>query len=234
MILGRAFFVNPSDSVAVIAANASAIPYFKSGLKGLARSMPTSGALDLVAKDLGVHFFEVPTGKIFSWYLRRFIAIQRTCTNLITSLIWRVEVFWKFDGCRSAVYLRRRKFRNWIWSHSREGWCMGCLRYNTPFTTPFSSLPSYNPFYSSCLCLPWYIHIAWLSILASRNTDSSKPFVRIETIVREHWAKYGRNYFSRYDYEEVSNKVEFFTPPYTSYLILLLLYIHRKKVKFTW
>jgi len=67
MILGRAFFVNPSDSVALIAANASAIPYFHSGLKGLARSMPTSGALDRVAKGLNVDFFEVPTGWKFFW-----------------------------------------------------------------------------------------------------------------------------------------------------------------------
>ena len=65
MILGQhAFFVNPSDSVAVIAANANVIPYFKkSGLKGLARSMPTSAALDKVAEKLKVKSFEVPTGE---------------------------------------------------------------------------------------------------------------------------------------------------------------------------
>jgi phosphoglucomutase len=63
MILGDHFFVTPSDSVALIAANAQqAIPYFKSGLKGLARSMPTSGALDSVATKLNLPFFEVPTG----------------------------------------------------------------------------------------------------------------------------------------------------------------------------
>lgn len=63
MILGNHFFVTPSDSVALIAANAQqAIPYFKAGLKGLARSMPTSGALDSVAKKLNLPFFEVPTG----------------------------------------------------------------------------------------------------------------------------------------------------------------------------
>ncbi|XP_024385198.1 phosphoglucomutase, chloroplastic [Physcomitrium patens] len=63
MILGDHFFVTPSDSVAVIAANAQqSIPYFSSGLKGLARSMPTSGALDSVAKKLDLPFFEVPTG----------------------------------------------------------------------------------------------------------------------------------------------------------------------------
>jgi phosphoglucomutase len=60
MILGRRFFVTPSDSVAIIAANAqAAIPYFQSGPKGLARSMPTSGALDRVADKLNVPFFEV-------------------------------------------------------------------------------------------------------------------------------------------------------------------------------
>ncbi|CAN6727852.1 unnamed protein product [Malus baccata var. baccata] len=63
MVLGKRFFVTPSDSVAIIAANAvEAIPYFKTGLKGVARSMPTSAALDVVAKHLNLKFFEVPTG----------------------------------------------------------------------------------------------------------------------------------------------------------------------------
>ncbi|XP_019249947.1 PREDICTED: phosphoglucomutase, cytoplasmic-like isoform X1 [Nicotiana attenuata] len=63
MILGKRFFVTPSDSVAIIAANAvEAIPYFSGGLKGVARSMPTSAALDVVAKSLNLKFYEVPTG----------------------------------------------------------------------------------------------------------------------------------------------------------------------------
>lgn len=63
MIYGKGAFVTPSDSVAVIADWAQkAIPYFKSGIKGLARSMPTSGAIDIVAKDKGLEVFEVPTG----------------------------------------------------------------------------------------------------------------------------------------------------------------------------
>ncbi|KAL8533466.1 hypothetical protein ACS0TY_009744 [Phlomoides rotata] len=63
MVLGKRFFVTPSDSVAIIAANAvQAIPYFSGGLKGVARSMPTSAALDVVAKNLNLKFFEVPTG----------------------------------------------------------------------------------------------------------------------------------------------------------------------------
>lgn len=64
MVLGKRFFVTPSDSVAVIAANAEAIPFFASagGLKGVARSMPTSAALDRVAEKRGLRLFEVPTG----------------------------------------------------------------------------------------------------------------------------------------------------------------------------
>ena len=63
MVLGSRFFVTPSDSVAIIAAHAkAAIPYFKHGLKGVARSMPTSAALDRVAAALDVECYEVPTG----------------------------------------------------------------------------------------------------------------------------------------------------------------------------
>lgn len=63
MIYGKGAFVTPSDSVAIIADWAEkCIPYFKSGVKGLARSMPTSGAIDLVAKKQGLEVFEVPTG----------------------------------------------------------------------------------------------------------------------------------------------------------------------------
>ena len=63
MIVGKNVFVNPSDSVAVIASYAHIIPYFKdSGLKGLARSMPTSASIDNVANALGIPIYEVPTG----------------------------------------------------------------------------------------------------------------------------------------------------------------------------
>jgi len=63
MILGDRFFVTPSDSVAVIVANYELIPYLKdSGMKGAARSMPTSGALDRVTKKLGLDVYETPTG----------------------------------------------------------------------------------------------------------------------------------------------------------------------------
>merc|ERR1712238_580877 len=62
MILSSGFFVSPSDSLAILVASAELIPQFKDGLKGCARSMPTSGALDIVAKARGYPCFEVPTG----------------------------------------------------------------------------------------------------------------------------------------------------------------------------
>merc|ERR1712190_714277 len=62
MILSSQFFVSPSDSLAMIVANSDLIPQFKGGLNGCARSMPTSGALDLVAAKKGLKCFEVPTG----------------------------------------------------------------------------------------------------------------------------------------------------------------------------
>ncbi len=62
LILGRGFFVSPSDSVAILAANAHLVPGYRQGLKGVARSMPTSRALDRVAERLGIRCYETPTG----------------------------------------------------------------------------------------------------------------------------------------------------------------------------
>lgn len=62
MVLGNGFFVTPSDSVAVIVANYRDIPYLSQGISGAARSMPTSGALDMVTKKLGIDLYETPTG----------------------------------------------------------------------------------------------------------------------------------------------------------------------------
>jgi phosphoglucomutase len=62
MVLGANFFVTPSDSIAIIAANHKDIPYLSSGITGAARSMPTSAALDQVMKDMDLPIFEVPTG----------------------------------------------------------------------------------------------------------------------------------------------------------------------------
>ncbi|CAA6664800.1 unnamed protein product [Spirodela intermedia] len=142
MILGKRFFVTPSDSVAIIAANAvKAIPYFNSGLKGVARSMPTSAALDVVAKNLNLKFFEVPTG-------------------------------WKFFG-----------------NLMDAGVCSVCGE---------------ESFGTGRRTESWAV-LAWLSILAYRNKDNvdGDKLVTVQDIVEEHWATYGRHYYTRYDYENV-------------------------------
>lgn len=62
MVLGKGFFVTPSDSVAVMVANYKCIPYLKDGISGASRSMPTSGALDKVTEKLQIGNYETPTG----------------------------------------------------------------------------------------------------------------------------------------------------------------------------
>jgi phosphoglucomutase len=149
MILGARFFVSPADSVAVIAANAAeCIPYFSGGLKGVARSMPTSGALDRVAADLGVPFAEVPTG-------------------------------WKFFG-----------------NLMDAGRCSVCGEES--FGTGSDHVREKDGL--------WAV-LAWLSILAVKNRATPiGQLVGVDAIVKAHWAKYGRNFFSRYDYEGVASE----------------------------
>ncbi|XP_020220949.1 phosphoglucomutase, cytoplasmic [Cajanus cajan] len=146
MILGKRFFVTPSDSVAIIAANAvESIPYFSAGLKGVARSMPTSAALDVVAKHLNLKFFEVPTG-------------------------------WKFFG-----------------NLMDAGLCSVCGEES--FGTGSDHIREKDGI--------WAV-LAWLSILAYKNKDTLEDkLVTVEDIVRQHWATYGRHYYTRYDYENV-------------------------------
>ncbi|KAL2615012.1 hypothetical protein AAZV13_08G040700 [Glycine max] len=146
MVLGKRFFVTPSDSVAIIAANAvEAIPYFSAGLKGVARSMPTSAALDVVAKHLNLKFFEVPTG-------------------------------WKFFG-----------------NLMDAGLCSVCGEES--FGTGSDHIREKDGI--------WAV-LAWLSILAYKNKDKLEDkLVTVEDIVRQHWATYGRHYYTRYDYENV-------------------------------
>ncbi|KMZ74697.1 Phosphoglucosamine mutase [Zostera marina] len=148
MILGKRFFVTPSDSVAIIAANAvQAIPYFSSGLKGVARSMPTSAALDVVAKNLNLKFFEVPTG-------------------------------WKFFG-----------------NLMDAGMCSVCGEES--FGTGSDHIREKDGI--------WAV-LAWLSIIAYKNKDNDGgKLVTVEDIVLQHWATYGRHYYTRYDYENVDS-----------------------------
>ncbi|KAI7857622.1 hypothetical protein BDC45DRAFT_435520 [Circinella umbellata] len=147
MVIGKDAFVTPSDSVAIIAHYAKeAIPYFqKTGVKGLARSMPTSQALDLVAKKQGLEYFEVPTG-------------------------------WKFFG-----------------NLMDAGRCSVCGEES--FGTGSDHIREKDGL--------WAI-IAWLNILAYVNKKN--PGSGVKDILQSHYQIYGRNFFSRYDYEEVDGK----------------------------
>ncbi|KAK9973344.1 hypothetical protein ABG768_024080 [Culter alburnus] len=141
MVLGKhGFFVNPSDSVAVIGANITSIPYFqKTGVKGLARSMPTSGALDKVAKALKMPLYESPTG-------------------------------WKYFGN--------------LMDAGKLSLCG-----EESFGTGSDHIREKDGL--------WAV-LSWLSILATRKQS-------VEDIMKEHWQRFGRNFFTRYDYEEVDS-----------------------------
>ncbi len=135
MILGKHFFVTPSDSLALLAANATLVSGYKQGLAGVARSMPTSAAVDRVALALNIPCFETPTG-------------------------------WKFFGNlmdAGKVTLCGEESFGTGSNHVREKDGLWAVLF-------------------------------WLNIVAVRKQS-------VESIVREHWAKYGRNFYSRYDYE---------------------------------
>ncbi len=137
MILGKRFFVTPSDSLAILAANAHLVPGYAQGLAGIARSMPTSAAVDRVAEALGVPCYETPTG-------------------------------WKFFGNlmdAGKVTLCGEESFGTGSSHIREKDGLWAVLF-------------------------------WLNILAVRKQP-------VETIVREHWARFGRNVYSRHDYEDI-------------------------------
>ncbi len=137
LIIGRGLFVTPSDSLALLAANAHLAPGYAKGLAGVARSMPTSGAVDLVAKKLGIACYETPTG-------------------------------WKFFGNlldAGLITLCGEESAGTGSNHVREKDGV------------------------------WAV-LLWLNILAKRRQS-------VKQIVEEHWASYGRNYYSRHDYEEV-------------------------------
>lgn len=137
MVIGKRFFVTPSDSLAVIAANASVAPGYAGGLAGIARSMPTSQAPDRVAADLGIDSFETPTG----W---KFFA------NLLDA--GRVTLCGEESFGTGSNHVREK---DGLWAV-----------------------------------------LFWLNILAARK----KP---VADIVEAHWRKYGRNFYSRHDYEGI-------------------------------
>ncbi len=145
MILGQGCFVNPSDSLAVITANTNCVPGYRHGIAGVARSMPTSSAVDFVASALNIPCFETPTGwKFFGNLLD---------SNLIT--ICGEESF----GTGS--------------NHVREKDGLWAVLY-------------------------------WLQILAVKNCS-------VLELMQNHWKQYGRNYYSRHDYEaipsDIANKI---------------------------
>jgi len=137
LIIGRGIFVTPSDSLALLAANATVAPAYKKGLAGIARSMPTSGAADRVAEKLGIGIYETPTG-------------------------------WKFFG----NLLDAGKAT--ICGEESAGTGSNHVREKDGL---------------------WAV-LLWLSILAARGES-------VKEIVTKHWASFGRNYYSRHDYEEV-------------------------------
>ncbi len=143
MILGNNFFVTPSDSLAIIAANAALIPAYRQGLAGVARSMPTSGAVDRVAKKLNIPCYETPTG-------------------------------WKFFGNlmdADKVTLCGEESFGTGSNHVREKdglWAVLC----------------------------------WLNIIAAKQKISGQK-ISVEQIVKAHWAEFGRNVYSRHDYEAI-------------------------------
>ncbi len=137
MVVGKGMFVTPSDSLAIIAANATVAPGYKRGIAGIARSMPTSAAADRVAEKLGIGMYETPTG-------------------------------WKFFGnlldAGKATVCGEESFGTGS-DHVREKDGLWAVLF-------------------------------WLNILAARKQG-------VAEIVKAHWAEYGRNYYSRHDYEEV-------------------------------
>ncbi|MGF1493738.1 MAG: alpha-D-glucose phosphate-specific phosphoglucomutase [Microcoleaceae cyanobacterium] len=139
MILGRNFFVNPSDSLAVLTANAHLVPGYKSGLAGVARSMPTAQAVDRVAEKLGIQCYETPTG-------------------------------WKFFGNlldADKITLCGEESFGTGSNHVREKDGLWAVLF-------------------------------WLNVIAARGES-------VEQITKSHWQTYGRNYYSRHDYEAVES-----------------------------
>ena len=140
MILGTRCFVNPSDSLAVLTANATLAPGYGDGLAGVARSMPTSAAADVVAKDLGLPCFETPTGwKFFG--------------NLLDA--GRITLCGEESFGTGSDHIREK---DGLWAV-----------------------------------------LFWLQILARRREPVSQ-------IMAEHWARFGRHYYSRHDYEAIASE----------------------------
>jgi phosphoglucomutase len=139
LILGRNIFVTPSDSLAALAANAHLAPGYAQGLKGIARSMPTSAAADRVAHALGLPLHETPTG-------------------------------WKFFGNLLDAGMAT------ICGEESAGTGSDHVREKDGL---------------------WAV-LLWLNILAVRRESMAD-------IMAAHWARFGRNYYARHDYEGIDS-----------------------------
>ena len=139
LIIGRGIFITPSDSLAMLAANAHRAPGYAAGLKGIARSMPTSAAADRVAAALGIPAFETPTG-------------------------------WKFFGNLLDAGMAT------ICGEESAGTGSDHVREKDGL---------------------WAV-LLWLNILAATGRS-------VQDIARDHWARFGRNYYARHDYEGVDS-----------------------------
>ena len=149
IIFGPRMLVSPSDSLAVITNNAEIIKSLSRNgpLKGVARSMPTSGAVDRVAKKKNLKCYEVPTGwKFFG--------------NLLDD--GRISLCGEESFGTGSDHIREK---DGVWA---------------------------------ILC--------WLSILAQKNKDNKGKLIGIPEIMEEHWKCYGRDYYCRYDYEDLNNE----------------------------
>jgi phosphoglucomutase len=135
LIIGRGRYIAPSDSLAMLAANAHLAPGYANGLKGIARSMPTSAAADHVAAALNIPLFETPTGwKFFG--------------NLLDA--GKVTICGEESAGTGSDHVREK---DGVWAI-----------------------------------------LLWLNILAKRK-------ISVDALAREHWARFGRNYYARHDYE---------------------------------
>ena len=198
MILGKGFFVNPSDSVAVLAANHLAIPQFCPKLRGVARSMPTSRALEKAALDLDIDSFETPTGwKFFGNLMELEVRLSFLCASL-HRLFARRAIFcvcFLFDNCPPGEKLWGSRVVPGLPRASRqEGRYTPFLCGEESFGTGASHIREKDGL--------WAI-LAWLSVIAAHNPSPTAPLVGVREIVEAHWARFGRHFYSRHDYEGV-------------------------------
>ncbi|MGZ8983294.1 MAG: alpha-D-glucose phosphate-specific phosphoglucomutase [Methylotenera sp.] len=161
MILGKNFFVTPSDSLAVLAANATLVPAYAGGIAGVARSMPTSSAVDRVAAKLNIPCFETPTG-------------------------------WKFFGNlmdAGKVTLCGEESFGTSSSHVREKDGLWAALFWLNILARKNQTSSQNKTASE-------------HKTTSENKTKSAP-ISVAQILKEHWLEYGRNVYSRHDYEAI-------------------------------